>query len=603
MPPQSTQANPQAGNVSQHYKYKVGIKVDGKNLSEDELADVLTVDVVQGLYHPTKFTFDLNSPAGPGEEGGVAGKHTNRFTPGKLVEIYFHTSTSESFPTPYAGRALKGYCTRVAADFNNQSNGPIKIIGYDSTYKLQEGIHNRTFLNMKHSEIVRKILNDIGLKNVKIEDTGSPDKYVFQDGITNIAFIRKLSALNGFEFFVQCDDEGDEIVHFRRVPVIPNPDTGGFLNDDALPNSNSNGNSRIITLSWGTDVLGCKPVFKKLPVDYVRVNHWDYEKKETREVKKNRREGTSPTDTRWESGDQYSTNKTATLDVPMPWLTSNPEKNELVARSLCNELQGQFLTCELMAIGNPRIKPGMCVHIPQVIKGDLANFTGNYYVTETRHVYKKGILTTYFTVSDTGGHSLLANNLASENRLKHGQTNLVGIVTDNKDPDNMGRVKIKFPTLEDRESYWARMVMPGAGKGRGFDCLPEVNDEVMVAFEHGDIHRPYIIGGVWNGKDEPPEHVNDSVKDGKVRLRTFKSRVGHEMQFVDENGSKRNKGIYFKTAGGHKFEMDDQEKRILLKTSGGLTIEMNDQSKMIEIKVPGGGNIKLDMKGVSINGL
>ncbi|MHC5732095.1 MAG: phage baseplate assembly protein V, partial [Nostoc sp.] len=101
--------------------------------------------------------------------------------------------------------------------------------------------------------------------------------------------------------------------------------------------------------------------------------------------------------------------------------------------------------------------------------------------------------------------------------LQPGQTFLVGIVTDNKDPQGWGRVKVKFPTLtEDHASNWARVVAPGAANGRGFDCLPEVNDEVLVGFEHGDIHRPYVLGGVWNGKDAPPEKVDDSIQRGKV---------------------------------------------------------------------------------------
>ena len=70
----------------------------------------------------------------------------------------------------------------------------------------------------------------------------------------------------------------------------------------------------------------------------------------------------------------------------------------------------------------------------------------------------------------------------------------MGNVTNNKDPEGWGRVKVKFPTLtEEHESNWARVVALGAAKQRGFDCLPEVNDEVLVGFEHGDIHRPYFL--------------------------------------------------------------------------------------------------------------
>src|SRR5687768_7153196 len=81
---------------------------------------------------------------------------------------------------------------------------------------------------------------------------------------------------------------------------------------------------------------------------------------------------------------------------------------------------------------------------------------------------------------------------------------VIGIITNNKDPDKLGRVKVKFPWLSDTdESFWARTATPMAGNQRGMYFLPEVDDEVLVAFEHGDLRFPYIIGALWNGKDKP----------------------------------------------------------------------------------------------------
>ena len=80
---------------------------------------------------------------------------------------------------------------------------------------------------------------------------------------------------------------------------------------------------------------------------------------------------------------------------------------------------------------------------------------------------------------------------------------VVGIVTNNQDPDNMHRVKVRFPWLnQDHESNWARVATSMAGNGRGAYFLPEVDDEVLVAFEHGLIDQPYVIGSLWNGKDQ-----------------------------------------------------------------------------------------------------
>src|SRR5215472_353851 len=100
---------------------------------------------------------------------------------------------------------------------------------------------------------------------------------------------------------------------------------------------------------------------------------------------------------------------------------------------------------------------------------------------------------------------------------------VVGIVTNNQDPDGMGRVKVKFPWLSDQdESWWARIATVMAGSSRGSYFLPEVNDEVMVAFEHGDVRFPYVLGALWNGKDSPPT----TNSDGKNSIRLIKSRSG-----------------------------------------------------------------------------
>lgn len=164
-------------------------------------------------------------------------------------------------------------------------------------------------------------------------------------------------------------------------------------------------------------------------------------------------------------------------------------------------------------------------------------------------------------------------------------------MTDNEDPESLGRVKVKFPSLtEEHSSNWARVVSPGAGKQRGFDCLPEIEDEVLVGFEHGDIHRPYVLGGLWNGQDAPLEKVKNSVTDGNVRLRTFKTRKGHLLQFVEEDKSETQAGVRIKTEKGHEVYLNDSQGKI----------EIVSQGK-IEIVTKGGQKIILDDNSASMS--
>jgi uncharacterized protein involved in type VI secretion and phage assembly len=117
---------------------------------------------------------------------------------------------------------------------------------------------------------------------------------------------------------------------------------------------------------------------------------------------------------------------------------------------------------------------------------------------------------------------------------------------------------------------------------------------VLVGFEHGDIHRPFVIGGIWNGKDAPPTSVDDSVVDGKVRLRTFKTRVGHELQFVEEDKGSSKKGVQIKSSSGHLLHLNDKDKQVTLKTNSGNEVCLDEQNKKIEIKTPGSNTLKFE---------
>ncbi|MBU0551620.1 hypothetical protein KKF91_09875 [Myxococcota bacterium] len=111
----------------------------------------------------------------------------------------------------------------------------------------------------------------------------------------------------------------------------------------------------------------------------------------------------------------------------------------------------------------------------------------------------------------------------------------VGIVTSNQDPMNMGRVKVRFPWLDDTaESFWARLVRPYAGKERGFFFMPEVGDEVLCVFELGDVHQPLVIGATWNGTDEP---VEPGDPDGQNHHKIIETRAGHKVHFDDTPGA------------------------------------------------------------------
>lgn len=145
---------------------------------------------------------------------------------------------------------------------------------------------------------------------------------------------------------------------------------------------------------------------------------------------------------------------------------------------------------------------------------------------------------------------------------------VVGIVTNNQDPDGMHRVKLRFPWLNlDDESHWARVAVAMAGNGRGAYFLPEPDDEVLVAFEHGSLEHPYVIGALWNGKDKPPENNSDGKNDN----RSLTSRSGHVVRLCDTQGDERVE-IFDKT-GNNRIVIHSADNRISIEAQGDIAIK------------------------------
>ena len=159
----------------------------------------------------------------------------------------------------------------------------------------------------------------------------------------------------------------------------------------------------------------------------------------------------------------------------------------------------------------------------------------------------------------------------------------IAIVTQNNDPEQLCRVKVRYPWHEQQsESFWARLASPMAGAERGLVVIPEVGDEVLVGFEREDLRFPYILGALWNGKDKPPR----TNSDGKNDERIFQSRKKHFLLFDDgssgvvelahEKGRKvvfDDNGIVLQDEKGNSVKIDSNSGAITIEATGSLTIK------------------------------
>jgi uncharacterized protein involved in type VI secretion and phage assembly len=198
---------------------------------------------------------------------------------------------------------------------------------------------------------------------------------------------------------------------------------------------------------------------------------------------------------------------------------------------------------------------------------------------------------THFRVTGRRADSLRAL-LIEEEAPRPRWNAMIALVTNNDDPEGMGRVKVKFPWLStDIESDWARLIGLGAGDQRGLCILPEVNDEVLVVFAQGDIAQPLVIGGLWNGSDALPASSGEIVAGGQVKQRLFVTRAGHKLTFSDENSA----AITLETAGGHKVLLDDDAAKIEITGSGGNKIVLDENGRKLTIEGIGDVQIEASM--------
>ncbi len=152
------------------------------------------------------------------------------------------------------------------------------------------------------------------------------------------------------------------------------------------------------------------------------------------------------------------------------------------------------------------------------------------------------------------------------------------VVMDNIDPENLGRVKVRLPQIGESDKpgheAWARLATLMAGPNRGTWFIPDINDEVLVAFEAGEVRRPYVLGSLWNAASLPPASM-DATNDKKL----LRSRNGVKITLDDQNG----------------------QEGFIVETPGGQSITLRDGPGSIEIADCNGNSVKFETAGITVN--
>jgi len=517
----------------------VHIKVNGSDLPEDQIRRVVDVVAEQNLHLPDMCVLslqDVGSDQNTQETVNFRMLDNQSFKIGDSLEVRMGRGDS---PTA----VFKGEVTAIELDVNEHHPPTLIIRGYAKSHRLHRARQSKSYLNVMDSDLATQIAQQAGL-SAQVDSSGLVHDYVFQTNQTGWEFLKARAARIGYEIFVD-----DTTLHFRKPQRDQDPAPDLHLWENLLQ-------------------LKVK-VTSAFQAGTVIVKGWDIQQKAAI-VGTATRGRLAPEIGLGKSGAQVSQEfGDAKFYVVNQPVTSQSEADTL-AQSVFDSLDGVFIQAEGTCIGDADVRPGRTVKLPNL--GSTAS--GKYYITSATHQSNvhEGYSTT-FVVSGKQSNSIL-DLLEPANPTASGliPTVVVGIVTDNSDPDGgMGRVKVKFPWLDDQDtSWWARIASPMAGSGRGFYFLPEVNDEVLVAFEHGDLTRPYILGALWNGQDKPPKANSAVANSTGVNERIIKTRAGHIITLVDTDGSESIQ-IIDKT-GNNKITIESSNNKISITSDGDTAI-------------------------------
>jgi phage protein D/phage baseplate assembly protein gpV len=539
------------------------VEVGGRPIPDDVKALLTYAYVDDSRNLPDTFVLRFRDPGGV-----VLGK--GGFKVGEKIDLKVQTAD------PGGPQLLmSGEITAVGLDIDRLGTFT-EVRGYDHAHRLFRGRRVAVYPNMTVSDVVRKVTQRAGLGVGTIDDVrgfgGAPHTQFSQDNVSDWEFLSRLANAVGAQIAVL---EGK--LNFR-LPEQPSgaPDTKAKAHTDPLV---LEAHRTLIALRASMSAAEQVPE--------VEVRGWDVEaKKEISATAKPELAGM----------DVAGADPVAMAGkFGSPPLLAAPGRRtqaaaQATAKALAAQLGSACVELDGVARGNPKLRAGTAVALTNV--GDP--FAGKYTLTSTRHVFNPEVgYATEFTVSGRQERSFYGLATGGNGGSAKVHNGLVpAIVTDAKDPAKLGRLKLSFPWLnKDFTSNWARVVQPGAGKDRGFVVLPEVGDEVLVGFEHGEFDAPFVLGGLHNGKDTLSKFAVEPVDSGsgEIAVRGYVSRKGHKLEFVEADG------ITVATGDGKLVIKLDQKNQMIEVTSG----------KGIKVKAENGisidsGSGPLEMKGQKV---
>ncbi len=446
----------------------------------------------------------------------------------------------------------------------------LTVTGHDRSHRMHRKTTTRTFKQMTVSDIARKMAGEHGLKVGKLATLpGGAAEERHQVGESDWAYLSELVKSHGGELDVAAG----------ALNIVDPAKTA----------------SPAAELVYGETLQRFRPRVSSVgQVAKVNVRGWDVKKKTA--IAKNAVPKASTTVQNGKVNEAVSGAEVLLANTHV----STDAEAEARAKAAALRIGHERVQGTAVATGDPLLLAGEFVKI----SGVGTRFGGTHRIVSATHIYGIRGYVTQMTLG-AGGLPLAASMGGGAKRAHAFADHLViGIVTDNSDPNKLGRVKVKYPLLNDEvESGWARIAWGAAGKERGTVALPHVNDEVAIGFEHGDVRRPVVLGALFNGKDTPgadlvkpatsvaaryPRDLDVETKE-KVLLTS-----GKDMTVKVDQGKldvSAGQDLLFKSAQGGAITIQTDGK-VTAKGTQGVEIQSTGQ-----VKVTGTAGVTVEASG------
>lgn len=463
------------------------------------------------------------------------------------------------------GRPLAMFTGKVTSVGYEQRKGQsvdLVVVAEDAAHLLSRNARAVTYLNQSYSDVVQTIVKKAGIA-VNVAATTGRHEYLLQSD-TDLQFIDEIARRIGWDWVV--DHEGE----FQFWSSWSSTGRTVALGPTVRATAGESLESFSVKV-WSDGVLTA------------RVRGWDH-------LEKASVAGTAkgvpdvPADLRSAVGLKGADPATV-LDA-----RSNPV-DQAEAQQIANARSRGVGTVSVRGrmIGVADMRPGVMVKLDGV--GPAA---GEYFVHEVRHVLTRDGLFTEFVAGDRESYGLGTGAGGPETSSFAHQGLVIAVVTNVKDPEDLGRVKVKFDGLDEAiESAWARVATDSGGPDRGAVFIPSVNDQVLVGFESGDARRPVVLGGLFSRRDKIPA---GTVVDGVVETLRVRSRTGHLIELSDGTEEAKNHILLHHASKDHRLRLGKDAATLEVPSGVPITLKSGDAS----ITLDNSGNITIDGKNITL---